>query len=30
MVWPWYSNIAPISWLVYRDAAEGREHFNFS
>jgi hypothetical protein len=19
-VWPWYSNIAPVSWLVYRDA----------
>jgi hypothetical protein len=29
-VWPWYSNIAPASWLIYRDVAEGREHFNFS
>ena len=29
-VWPWYSNIAPISWLVYRDVAEGRQHINFS
>lgn len=29
-VWPWYSNIAPISWLVFRDTAEGREHLNFS
>ncbi len=29
-VWPWYSNIAPVSWLVYRDVAEGREHLNFS
>ena len=29
-VWPWYSNIAPISWLVYRDVSEGREHINFS
>lgn len=29
-VWPWYSNIAPVSWLVYRDVSEGREHFNFS
>jgi hypothetical protein len=29
-VWPWYSNIAPISWLVYRDVAEGRRHLNFS
>jgi hypothetical protein len=23
-VWPWYSNIAPISWLVYHDVQEGR------
>jgi hypothetical protein len=29
-VWPWYSNIAPVSWLVYRDVALGREHLNFS
>ncbi len=29
-IWPWYSNIAPISWLVYRDVAEGRQQFNFS
>jgi hypothetical protein len=29
-VWPWYSNIAPVSWLVYRDVAEGRKHLNFS
>jgi hypothetical protein len=29
-VWPWYSNIAPISWLVYRDVLEGREQLNFS
>jgi Haem-binding domain len=29
-VWPWYSNIAPVSWLIYRDVSEGREHFNFS
>lgn len=28
--WPWYSNIAPVSWLVARDVAEGREHFNVS
>lgn len=28
--WPWYSNIAPISWLVYRDVTEGRTHINFS
>lgn len=29
-VWPWYSRIAPVSWLVYRDVVEGREHLNFS
>lgn len=29
-VWPWYSNIAPISWLVQRDVNEGREKLNFS
>jgi heme-binding protein len=29
-VWPWYSNIAPISWLVQRDVDEGRKHLNFS
>ena len=29
-VWPWYSNIAPISWLVQRDTDEGRRHLNFS
>jgi mono/diheme cytochrome c family protein len=28
--WPWYSNIAPVSWLVYNDVQEGREHFNIS
>ncbi len=29
-VWPWYSNVAPVSWLVARDVAEGREKLNFS
>jgi mono/diheme cytochrome c family protein len=29
-VWPWYSNIAPVSWLVQRDVVEGRQHLNFS
>lgn len=29
-VWPWYSRIAPVSWLVQRDVAEGRTHLNFS
>ncbi|MCP3918563.1 MAG: heme-binding domain-containing protein [bacterium] len=28
--WPWYSHIAPVSWLVQRDVEEGREHFNVS
>ena len=28
--WPWYSNIAPVSWLVQYDVEEGREHFNIS
>jgi hypothetical protein len=29
-VWPWYSNLAPVSWLVQRDVDEGRERLNFS
>lgn len=29
-VWPWYSNIAPVSWLVARDVNEGRKEMNFS
>lgn len=29
-VWPWYSNYAPVSWLVQRDVDEGREKLNFS
>ena len=29
-VWPWYSNIAPISWLVQNDVDEGRAYFNVS
>lgn len=29
-VWPWYSHVAPVSWLVYHDVEEGREHFNIS
>ena len=28
--WPWYSHIAPVSWLVQNDVDEGREHFNIS
>jgi hypothetical protein len=29
-VWPWYSRIAPLSWLVAYDVYEGRQHLNFS
>ena len=29
-VWPAYSYVAPISWLVARDVHEGREHINYS
>jgi hypothetical protein len=29
-VWPWYSNIAPASWLVRSDVKEARLHLNFS
>jgi hypothetical protein len=28
--WPWYSYIAPISWLVERDVEGGRRQLNFS
>ncbi len=28
--WPFYSNIAPVSWLVQADVDEGREYFNIS
>ena len=28
--WPWYSRVAPVSWLVTHDVAEGRGEVNFS
>jgi hypothetical protein len=28
--WPWYSSVAPVSFLVAGDVVEGREHLNFS
>lgn len=28
--WPWYSNVAPISWLVQSDVEEGRRELNLS
>ena len=29
-VWPSYSFVAPISWIVAHDVEEGRSHFNVS
>jgi hypothetical protein len=29
-VWPWYSYVAPVSWLVERDVRRGRDHMNLS
>jgi hypothetical protein len=29
-VWPWYSRVAPASWLVASDVKEGRARLNFS
>jgi hypothetical protein len=29
-IWPWYSYVAPVSWLVAQDVHEGRHHMNFS
>jgi len=29
-VWPWYSRIAPLSWVLARDVREGRAELNFS
>ncbi|MFT5284556.1 MAG: hypothetical protein ACI8TQ_000713 [Planctomycetota bacterium] len=29
-VWPWYSYVAPASFLVAHDVEEAREHMNFS
>ena len=29
-IWPWYSNVAPVSWLVQNDVDEGRRYLNFS
>ena len=28
--WPWYTNIAPASWLIQFDVEQGRGKFNFS
>jgi hypothetical protein len=29
-IWPWYSRIAPVSWLIASDVNDGRERLNFS
>ena len=29
-VWPWYSNIAPVSWLLAHDVNEARSKMNLS
>lgn len=28
--WPWYSHVAPMSWLIQHDVEEGRDALNFS
>ena len=28
--WPWYTNVAPVSWWVIDHVNHGRSHFNFS
>ncbi|MCP4086869.1 MAG: cytochrome C [Actinomycetia bacterium] len=30
VVWPWYSNVAPLSWAVQRHVDEGRDEVNYS
>ena len=29
-IWPWYSSVAPTSWLVGSDVRGARSHLNFS
>lgn len=28
--WPWYSHVAPMSWLLARDVQQARSHMNLS
>jgi hypothetical protein len=28
--WPWYSRVAPISWLILHDVRHGRSNLDFS
>jgi hypothetical protein len=29
-VWPWYAQVAPVSWLLVKDVNEGRHELNLS
>jgi hypothetical protein len=29
-IWPWYAHVAPVSWFIANDVAEGRQRLNFS
>ena len=29
-VWPWYTHVAPVSWLIQSDVSEGRRTLNYS
>lgn len=29
-VWPWYTNVAPVSWFITDHVNEGRQHLNLS
>ena len=29
-VWPWYANVAPVSWVMQNHVTEGRQYLNFS
>ncbi len=29
-IWPWYSSVAPLSWLVQYDVDDGRAKLNYS
>jgi len=28
--WPWYSYVAPLSWMIEKDVSMGRSHMNLS
>ena len=28
--WPWYADVAPVSWIIRQHVIDGREHLNFS